>query len=1611
MNRQDQLEELLVDWELQRQHGNELSAYDLCKEHPDLSEELSRLIDDFKATDWLEEDDDSDEDFLHLPDFSMISNHVEETPLPESNVSVDEFRHRLVNSELMEQEQVDQLKQQFSTVNARTFAQHLVDDKKLTPFQATVLLEGREIPLVLDRYVLLGEIGKGGMGAVYKALHQQMDRVVALKILPNDAVDSPEKVKRFHREVKAAAKLHHGNIVIAHDAREDKGVHFLVMEYVTGSDLAALVRKQGPLSVAKSVDYIAQAARGLEHAHQLGIVHRDIKPGNLLLNKKGKVKILDMGLARIDAGETHEDRTVSMELTEAGAVMGTVAYLPPEQALDTRTADARSDIYALGCTLYFLLTGRAIFVEDTMMKTIMAHREQDAPYLCNDRESVPTELDSIFQKMVAKTPKDRFQSMTDLILALESLEIEEEDQTQPVVAGSQASYDTATFVDTSREAIEPQPATVGEPPKRRWGWMAACLLLVTGLYGAWASGIFLKVETPEGTIVLEIDQPELIGAVVSVDGEKKITIQTGEGQEPIEVSADEKKHTLKVVKGGFETFTKEFMVKAGGKQIIEVRLEPVAGSSKGAEWNDRKVAEWVLSIGGEIKTGSSINLKGDRYQMGDVLPSKLEPIKAIIIPERTFEGYELKRLSSLSSLTHLTIKDWHVHFPNGPIPRRKSGLTDTGLRYVAEIPGLIQLGIEGGKGITDNGLKPLTGLKHLEQLRFRLKDGSGRKLTDAAFKQLLPPPNLDSLEIIDEAHRITGTGLGRFHSLKSLILQSRAITPEGVRTIASLRELESLNLRIHQPDVDPNILDSLAASSSLNQLSLWSSVTNDEWLDSLKRLKQLQSIGLSGTKVTAQGVAKLQKALPNCKIKHEFDSLPGPLSVSAEENPHLFVAQELIRRGKKYRGKSTIEELPQGRFHISGFDHHSRLTDDDLSPLRSIGTVRAIGDVGMSTAIVGNDISDVGVGALSHMNHLRSLRLGHTKVSDEGVRELASHLSLERLALFETNITNSSCSYFANMNRLRVLGLNGTGIDDQGVAHLANHPTLHTLELRGTKVSPLGIEKLSNITNLRVLRLDSLPLFDVDIKKLAQLKQLHILSIRNTKITNDGAEQLQSLLPRCVVLHPGVPIAEEDRNVVNWLNSNKVDGALNSKLGKRPLMNGQSDEQVASAIRLKNSSGLEIANNLKNLRAIECLDLNRMKDADEAMKTIGTLDSLTKLTIENSEVTAEGMQYIKSLSQMESLRIAYNDYFDNESLVPLIPLQHLTSLGIPKTSVTSDGLVTIGLIKSLRTLILKQCPISSDGLKHLAQLSHLTDLDLTGTPINDEAIRPLSEIKTLRILDVRETRITANGAAHLQAALPKCVVYHESLMDIPWRLPEGMSFQDDIVSTDSKWTDRKVAEWVIRKGGVIKTTGTRSHIKHVDVSSLPDEDFKITGIMLYGTKTVSDDDLKKFRHLDALTSLNLTISLVTSNGLVHLSNLPNLQKITLTQTKIDDAGLAHLTKIRSIEYIKFSSTKVADEGLKQLADLPNLKHLDLSFTKVSNQGLESLCDFSKLETINLVQTKVTAQGIAELQKALPNCKIGHSFTDKEIKAASEGKQPNNGGETNSKNGESDEGSN
>ena len=301
----------------------------------------------------------------------------------------------------------------------RDFTDSLVEEGRMTAFQQRRLLSSEDGPLMIGQYVLRDRIGEGGMGAVFRSLHQRMQRIVALKLLHPKAHGSKDSIDRFLQEVRAAGRLNHPNIIAAYDAGECDSGHFLVMEFVDGSDFKEILNQSGRLNIPQAIDVIRQVATGLQYAHEQGVIHRDIKPANLMRDVSGTVKIADLGLARLTSGVQWDDP--DSQLTQAGMVSGTVDYMSPEQARDTSSVDNRTDIYSLGATLYHLLTGQPMFVSGALMDRLISHRTDARPPLQDMVADCPAELDSIYQKMTAVALDDRFQSMQEVLEALNAL--------------------------------------------------------------------------------------------------------------------------------------------------------------------------------------------------------------------------------------------------------------------------------------------------------------------------------------------------------------------------------------------------------------------------------------------------------------------------------------------------------------------------------------------------------------------------------------------------------------------------------------------------------------------------------------------------------------------------------------------------------------------------------------------------------------------------------------------------------------------------------------------------------------------------------------------------------------------------------------------------------------------------------------------------------------------------------------------------------------------------------------------------------------------------------------------------------------------------------------
>ncbi len=299
----------------------------------------------------------------------------------------------------------------------REFAEDMVRDGVLTNFQSEQFLLGKWRGFTIGKYKLLERVGVGGMGQVFLCEHMFMKKRVAVKVLPPAKADQPAALGRFYREARAAGSLQHPNIVRTHDIDQDGNLHFLVMDYVDGTNLLDVVKKYGPMDLGRAASYVRQVALALDSAFRAGIIHRDIKPGNVLIDRRGTAKLLDMGLARFFKDHT-DQLTVKYD---DKIVLGTADYVAPEQVANSHAVDIRADIYGLGATYYFLLAGHPPFPTGTVSQKLLWHRTKEPTPIKEVRPDVPDEVAAVVARMMAKDPKARYQTPAQVAAELEAL--------------------------------------------------------------------------------------------------------------------------------------------------------------------------------------------------------------------------------------------------------------------------------------------------------------------------------------------------------------------------------------------------------------------------------------------------------------------------------------------------------------------------------------------------------------------------------------------------------------------------------------------------------------------------------------------------------------------------------------------------------------------------------------------------------------------------------------------------------------------------------------------------------------------------------------------------------------------------------------------------------------------------------------------------------------------------------------------------------------------------------------------------------------------------------------------------------------------------------------
>lgn len=707
------------------------------------------------------------------------------------------------------------------------------------------------------QYELKELIGQGGMGMVYRARHVKLNRSVAFKVLPHTSHAQDQMVQRFEREMQAVGRLQHPNIVQAFDADEVAGIHFLAMEFVDGLDLSELLRRHGTLPVAEACEVVRQAAVALQHAFENGLVHRDVKPGNLMLDRSGTVKVLDLGLALLQ----NTPLTESAELTSTGQLMGTVDYMAPEQAENTHEVDIRADIYSLGATLYALLTGAAPFAGTEYLSNFrkLAALANDTPRPIRDRRpELPTELATIVDRMLARDPTSRFSTPAEIAAVL-----------KPFAADA----DPISLLSISAPANGPVESSVETDPsldQSTFSRTAAASKSLDGSvvpeqkYGKFSPGI-------RTAVVISIP---LLAAVVFVlvrgrgnslqeNASDALTVRP---QERLELPAS------RPVENSIAEPTGPADKQAADKQPVNEQ------TTSGPKHQEPSVPSRTEGLRNLLDKGAHVIVETDQsgrrrvIHTADDWPNETFHIVSIHLDAAAITDSDLKNLGSLPRLESLKV------FSPG------SEISSEGLRHIAGWSSLKILTLRSTGEFSEGALQEISKLRHLQELGLF---PAGGVVTGEWLEGFGPDHPMEVLGL--SPHLIVNDSgverLSRFTNLKELTLTGKFVGGRSLRHLASLRKLEKLQIReTIEPDalrqlgkdlpwlssltvyVSARSLPSLQTFTNLNGLHIIADGVPDSALVPLQTMTNLGFCRIEGNLFTAAGIAALRKKLPDCTI-------------------------------------------------------------------------------------------------------------------------------------------------------------------------------------------------------------------------------------------------------------------------------------------------------------------------------------------------------------------------------------------------------------------------------------------------------------------------------------------------------------------------------------------------------------------------------------------------------------------------------------------------------------------------------------------------------------------------------------------------------------------------
>lgn len=1051
----------------------------------------------------------------------------------------------------------------------------------------------------LRDYQLLARLGQGGMGAVYKAVHTRLNKVVAVKLLPADRMRDPHAVARFQREMRAVGKLEHPNIVAAHDAGEADGRHYLVLEYVDGLDLAEVARRAGSLAVADACELARQAALGLDYAHHHGLIHRDIKPSNLMLTATGQVKILDLGLALLQGAPAGDG-----ELTRLEQVMGTTDYMAPEQAGDSHGVGGSADIYSLGCTLYKLLSGVVPYGGPqfaTPLKKLLAHVNAPVPNLTERRVGLPDGLAAVVERMMAKRPEERFATAADVSTAL-----------APFAAGS----DLAALFSAVRDKL------------------AARQPVENGLR---ALPPLAPDEAPSAAASHSIDtDAHLSSAFSGTEGDLQPTPKIAPAMQPRESDASGREssgHGRRGARG-----PRWFVAAAGAAAVVLLGVVIVVkmrdGSTRKFEVEgevenvsvtptddadstpmpadaDRDVVKWVFEVGGRVA-----GVKKENWAWPSKLPESFSDLPndfdGLIIDLaycQKVTDADLKRFKSLTKPIWLSLY--------------RTKITDAGLVELNGFTNVRILNLEQ-TSITRAGLQNLGILANLETIELSGTATAGVDLELLSnFPKLirigLGPThlNLQGVNALSSMPRISvglaGVGeagvkyLGNLSHLQSLSTGGQEFNDACLEPLASMRDLTVLGLWDTSVG-DAGIARLPSVAPRLTLLSVSYGRLTDDAVPHLQKLSKLRGLNLYETGITAAGVAKLRAALPDCEINwtERGGTPPVPAATGADREIVKWVldvgGQISVGDGEVWQAATAIAnpaDLPDrfGSLTI-GLSNCPKVTDSDLKRFKLLTKPFGL-------ALGGTRVGDAGLAELHGLPNLRYLHLTATSVTRAGLDGLGALPNLYNIELNGTSTTDADLSLLARFPKLNNLAVGQAHLTERGVQVLSTLPNIVALYV--DDAAEPEAERISNLRHLRTLSVGGQQFNDACLEPLSKLTNLISLGLYNTSVTDQGVARLPFVAPQLDYLNlAGAPVTDAVCKELAALTELKRLVLTECRIG---------------------DAGLE---SLSDLVGLDNVYLNETDITDAGLKHLHRLANLKLLDVSNTQITAVGIAELKA---------------------------------------------------------------------------------------------------------------------------------------------------------------------------------------------------------------------------------------------------------------------------------------------------------------------------------------------------------------------------------------------